>query len=438
MTAAPLISRLFIYTAIGAVIAGAAMPHHAAAASFYLQDQSVKGLGRAYSGEVADQGAESLWWNPAAIARSPNEIYIGENSILTSSTVLDRGSSITYPGGSDVSDRRRPARLQSGGVRRRAERGGVVPPERPVRRRPVHRRALRFHFDLCLEFLRPLQQPEVAPHHDRHRRHRRHAGDRLAGPGRVGQHRIHLGQSRKRPAEPVAPAARRPGDPARRRLECRLHRRRPGALRPMGVRRQLQVGDGPRPQRHRDRLGAARAPGGEQLLDRRHGPLHHPVDRHCGRALPPDPQADPQRAGRAVRLERVQRHRLRRGWRVQPDTGELSGHHVWRRRPRLCGEPQVHLAGRRWLRPEPAEPHLSRHPRARQRPHALHRRRLDEGAAQHDHRRLGRLCGVPWLGDEQQHGLLCGDPGPDHGQRTGRDRRQRQNPVAGNGRRYTY
>ena len=99
MTAAPLISRLFIYTAIGAVIAGAAMPHRAAAASFYLQDQSVKGLGRAYSGEVADQGAESLWWNPAAIARSPNEIYIGENSILTSSTVQDRGSSITYPGG---------------------------------------------------------------------------------------------------------------------------------------------------------------------------------------------------------------------------------------------------------------------------------------------------------------------------------------------------
>jgi len=34
MTTAPLISRLFIYIAIGAVIAGAAMPHHAAAASF--------------------------------------------------------------------------------------------------------------------------------------------------------------------------------------------------------------------------------------------------------------------------------------------------------------------------------------------------------------------------------------------------------------------
>lgn len=102
MTAAPLISRLFIYTAIGAVVAGAAMPHHAAAASFYLQDQSVKGLGRAYSGEVADQGAESLWWNPAAIARSSNEIYLGGNSILTSATVLDRGSTVTYPGGTTL------------------------------------------------------------------------------------------------------------------------------------------------------------------------------------------------------------------------------------------------------------------------------------------------------------------------------------------------
>jgi len=104
MTAPPLISRLFIYTAVAAVIAGAAMPHRAAAASFYLQDQSVKGLGRAYSGEVADQGAESLWWNPAAIAGSPNEIYIGENSILTSASVLDRGSSITYPGGASFSN----------------------------------------------------------------------------------------------------------------------------------------------------------------------------------------------------------------------------------------------------------------------------------------------------------------------------------------------
>ncbi len=41
MIAAPLISRLFIYTAVGAVVAGAAMPHHAAAAPFSLQGKSV-------------------------------------------------------------------------------------------------------------------------------------------------------------------------------------------------------------------------------------------------------------------------------------------------------------------------------------------------------------------------------------------------------------
>jgi len=69
----------------------------ASASSFYLQDQSVKGLGRAYSGEVADQGAESLWWNPASIARSGREIYLGEHTILTSATVLDQGSTITRP-----------------------------------------------------------------------------------------------------------------------------------------------------------------------------------------------------------------------------------------------------------------------------------------------------------------------------------------------------
>ena len=103
MTAAPLVSRLFLYTAIAAAVAGVAVPHRASAASFYLQDQSVKGLGRAYSGEVSDQGAESLWWNPAAIAGSPNEIYVGENSILTNATVHDLGSSVTYPGGASAS-----------------------------------------------------------------------------------------------------------------------------------------------------------------------------------------------------------------------------------------------------------------------------------------------------------------------------------------------
>ena len=40
----------------------------AEAGGFYLKEQSVRGIGRSNSGEVADQGAASLWWNPAAIA----------------------------------------------------------------------------------------------------------------------------------------------------------------------------------------------------------------------------------------------------------------------------------------------------------------------------------------------------------------------------------
>ena len=47
----------------GLVVAGSA---HAQA--FYLQEQSTRAAGRAFSGETADTGAASLWWNPAAIA----------------------------------------------------------------------------------------------------------------------------------------------------------------------------------------------------------------------------------------------------------------------------------------------------------------------------------------------------------------------------------
>ena len=35
------------------------------AQAFYLQEQSARGAGRAFSGEVADTGPQSLWWNPA-------------------------------------------------------------------------------------------------------------------------------------------------------------------------------------------------------------------------------------------------------------------------------------------------------------------------------------------------------------------------------------
>jgi long-chain fatty acid transport protein len=79
--------------------AAAALASQAHAGGFYLQEQSVRGTGRAYSGEVADQGPESLWWNPAAIARSPREAYVGASAIFVQSKVTNSGSTITYPGG---------------------------------------------------------------------------------------------------------------------------------------------------------------------------------------------------------------------------------------------------------------------------------------------------------------------------------------------------
>lgn len=69
----------------------------AMAGSFYLQEQSVRGAGRAYSGETADIGVSSLWWNPAAIARSGREAYFGVHGLWLDSSVRDTGSTLTRP-----------------------------------------------------------------------------------------------------------------------------------------------------------------------------------------------------------------------------------------------------------------------------------------------------------------------------------------------------
>src|SRR5690349_10816262 len=84
----------------GAAVSALACP--AAAAGFYLQEQSVRGAGRAYSGEVADTGVASLWWNPAAIARSPRQAYLGAHAVLVDADVNSTGSTITYPGGTTL------------------------------------------------------------------------------------------------------------------------------------------------------------------------------------------------------------------------------------------------------------------------------------------------------------------------------------------------
>jgi long-chain fatty acid transport protein len=84
--------------AAGVALAALVAATQASASAFYLQEQSVRGTGRAYSGEVADKGVASLWWNPSSIAGiDRSEVYLGLNGILVDSKVSDAGSTITRP-----------------------------------------------------------------------------------------------------------------------------------------------------------------------------------------------------------------------------------------------------------------------------------------------------------------------------------------------------
>lgn len=77
-----------------ALLAGVAAP--AMAGSFYVQEQSTRGQGRANAGVGADKGVQSLWWNPAAIAGTQREVYTGMHGLILDSSVDNRGSSLTY------------------------------------------------------------------------------------------------------------------------------------------------------------------------------------------------------------------------------------------------------------------------------------------------------------------------------------------------------
>jgi long-chain fatty acid transport protein len=89
--------RLLLFGTTAMLIVTASAP--ADAAGFYLQEQSVRGWGRANSGEVADQGAASLWWNPAAIAGIENrEAAFGATAIFPSGRASDAGTLIDRPG----------------------------------------------------------------------------------------------------------------------------------------------------------------------------------------------------------------------------------------------------------------------------------------------------------------------------------------------------
>lgn len=71
----------------------------AGATSFYLNEQSIKAVGRAYSGEAADQGPESLWWNPASIAGADHvSAAFGVALIMPDLHVRDNNTQIIRPG----------------------------------------------------------------------------------------------------------------------------------------------------------------------------------------------------------------------------------------------------------------------------------------------------------------------------------------------------
>ncbi|WP_242139369.1 outer membrane protein transport protein [Sphingomonas sp. TREG-RG-20F-R18-01] len=89
---APLLGATALVSAFG--FAGIA---HADA--FYLEAQSARGAGRAFSGEAADTGPSSLWWNPAAIAGITDpEAAVSATAILPKGDVVDNGTLIRRPG----------------------------------------------------------------------------------------------------------------------------------------------------------------------------------------------------------------------------------------------------------------------------------------------------------------------------------------------------
>lgn len=87
----------------GSLVSSFAFAGSAHAQAFYLQEQSARGAGRAFSGEVADTGPDSLWWNPAAIADQERpEVAINASAILPHGKVVDKGTVIARPAQSFV------------------------------------------------------------------------------------------------------------------------------------------------------------------------------------------------------------------------------------------------------------------------------------------------------------------------------------------------
>lgn len=78
--------------------AAAGWAAQANAAAFYLQEQSTKAVGRAFSGEVSERGAQQQWWNPAAIGGITGfQGYQGITGILPHANSSDVGTTVQGP-----------------------------------------------------------------------------------------------------------------------------------------------------------------------------------------------------------------------------------------------------------------------------------------------------------------------------------------------------
>ncbi|MBO9723258.1 MAG: outer membrane protein transport protein [Novosphingobium sp.] len=111
--------RILLAGTASAIVLGFAGSAHAQA--FYLQEQSVRAQGRAFSGEAADTGVDSLWWNPAAIGGlEGGQASIHASVIIPRGKVVDDGTVILRPG-------QAPAPVGGNGVARNPINKGVLP-----------------------------------------------------------------------------------------------------------------------------------------------------------------------------------------------------------------------------------------------------------------------------------------------------------------------
>ncbi|WP_313435155.1 porin [Novosphingobium sp.] len=111
--------RILLAGTASAIVFGFAGSAHAQA--FYLQEQSVRAQGRAFSGEAADTGVDSLWWNPAAIGGlEGGQASVHASVILPRGKVVDNGTVIVRPG-------QAPAPVGGNGVAKNPINNGVLP-----------------------------------------------------------------------------------------------------------------------------------------------------------------------------------------------------------------------------------------------------------------------------------------------------------------------